>query len=323
MKKRLVLMLCLSVILAISYVLQDKKSKLPLIAIANYGPHLSLSESIEGFKEELAGEGFVENKTVRYEMRDAGFDPVVIPQMISSLKASQPKLMLVMTTPVAQVAKGKVHDIPLIFNVITDPVAAGLIHSPFQADNNMSGSSDKQDLHAFIQFAKSILPEIKRIGLLYATSEANDQALLQMMKRETERSGIQLLAIPVEQARDVSLRVQQFKNRVDLIYVGTSGPIQPSLPAIAASARKMNIPVFNVESSAVKQGLALASYGVNYRAVGRNAGKLAVEVLRGKNIREPTPIYPDVGDHKGLVNAKRARELGLIIPSDIKKAGER
>lgn len=292
-------------------------NKLPVVAIANYGPHASLDAAIAGFKEQMRAEGFTENQNIHYETADVGFDPSLIQQMLISLKAHTPKAMLVMTTPVAQAAKGKIHDIPLIYTVITDPVEAGLIKEKYKVNTNIVGSSDMQDLKAFLKFAKSILPEAKRVGLLYATSEANDIALVNMMKASAAEFDMSVIAIPVEQARDVQIRMQEFKSKVDLIYVGTSGPIQPTLPVISAEARKMNIPVFNVEAQAVRDGLALASFGVDYTTVGRNAAKLTADVLRGQEMSELTPLYPEPEDHHGLINKKLATELGITIPSNI------
>lgn len=288
----------------------------PVIAIANYGPHASLDAAIAGFKEQMRAEGFTENQNIRYETADVGFDPILIQQMLISLKAKNPKAMLVMTTPVAQAAKGKIQDIPLIYTVITDPVEAGLIKEKYKADGTITGSSDMQDLKAFLKFAQSILPEAKRVGLLYATSEANDIALINMMKVSAAELDMAVIAIPVEQARDVQMRMQEFKNKVDLIYVGTSGPIQPTLPVISAEARKMHIPVLNVEAQAVRDGLALASFGVDYKAVGKNAAKLTADVLRGQKISDLTPLYPTAEDHHGVVNQKLAAEFSITIPAN-------
>lgn len=295
----------------------DGHNKLTVVAIANYGPHSSLDATISGFKEQMRTEGFVENQNIRYETADVGFDPSMIQQMLITLKSKNPKAMLVMTTPVSQAAKGKLHDIPLIYAAITDPVEAGLIKEKYKADGNITGSSDMQDLKAFLTFAKSILPKAKSVGLLYATSEANDIALVNMMKKSAAEVDMSVVAIPVDQARDVQIRMQEFKNNVDIIYVGTSGPIQPTLPIISAEARKMHIPVFNVEAQAVKDGLALASFGVDYRAVGRNAAKLTANILHGGNITELAPLYPKPENHHGLINKKLAVEFGIIIPSNI------
>lgn len=315
-KKSLLILITVAITAAIFNL--KTKSDLPIVAIANYGPHASLNASIEGLKDEMKQQGFIENQTIRYEMADVGFDPALIPQMVVKLKNNAPKVMVVLATPIAQFAKGKIKDIPLVYSAITDPIKAGLLKDKNHADGNMVGSSDMQDLGAFLKFAKTILKNAKTVGLLYATAESNDLALLNMMNLAASIEGMNVVAIPVNQSRDVVMNMQAFKGKVDLIYVGTSGPIQPALPTIAQEAKKMNIPVFNSESQAVKDGLALASFGVDYHSVGRNTGKLVADLLKGVEVGKLTPLYPTFKDHHGIVSRKKAAELGVVIPANIK-----
>ena len=311
------LFIVLVIIAVMGFVRSHHDSKLPVVAIANYGPHSSLEASIKGFKDEMAQAGFIDNKNIRYETADVGFDPALIPQMVTSLKQHNPKIMLVLTTPIAQFAKGKIKDIPLIYCDITDPVDAGLIKEKYKADANMTGSSEMQDLKGLLQFARILLPQAKRVGLLYATSESNDTVLVNRMRSAASDLNMTVVAIPVEQARDVPVRVQQFRDKVDFIYVGTSGPIQPTLPAIAAEAKKMQIPIFNADSQAVRNGMALASFGVDYQTVGRNAGKLAAALLKGQPINILTPVYPKASDHHAVINKKEAAEFNIKIPANV------
>lgn len=292
-----------------------EKSAIPVIAIANYGPHSSLEDSIKGIKEELNNRGFIEGKNIKYTISDVGFDNSLIPQMVTNLYTSKPDVMVAMTTPVAQFAKHYVKSIPLIFNVITDPVAAGLLKQENKPDGNMTCVSDRQNLNLLLDFVKQLLPEAKRVGLLYSTAETNDLALLKMLKEATDKKNMTLLAIPIDQTRDIALRMQLFKDSVDLIYVGTSGPIQPALPTIASIADKMHIPVFNANEEAVTKNMVLASYGVNYIEIGKNTGTMIANLLEGGKIS--TPIYPAETSHKAFISRKKADYLSINIPQNL------
>ncbi|MDR1597554.1 MAG: ABC transporter substrate-binding protein [Holosporales bacterium] len=316
--------ICVAIIIATTaafYCIHKKKdqpsNELPLIAIANYGPHPTLDASIRGLKEHLSAHGYIENKTVRYEISDVGFDQALIPQMISKLRDMKPLVIVVKSTPVAQFAKGKIHDIPLVYCDITDPVEVGLIKDKSQPHENITGSSDQEDLEPLLAFAKRLLPHAKTIGILYSTSDANDAALVRMMHAAAEKAGLRVIAVPVDQSRDIPVRMQKFNGNVDFIYVGTSGPIQPALPVIAAEAHKMRIPVFNAGDQAVHEGLALASFGVNYDAVGKNAGRLVEQLLKGASIKDLPPTYPAPEDHQCVVNENVAKALNVAVPSDV------
>lgn len=318
--KHILLFIAIAILsLIIIGIFNFKKSSenLPIVAIANYGPHSSIDACITGIKEELAKEGFIENKSIKYEIADVGFDLSIIGQMLTKLQSSHPKVIVTIGTPVAQLAKKQIHNIPLVYSVVTDPVEAGLIPAADRPSDNMTGSSDKQDLEVLLQFAKKLIPNAKTVGLLRATSESNDATLANMMQTAATPLGISVLAIPVDRALDMQISMQGFKDKADFIYTGGSGVVQRAFPIIASESRKMGIPLFNVNQEAVKEGLAFASFGVNYEAVGHSTGKSVADILKGTDIKTLKPIYPKREDHKGIISRKKAAELGLSIPEGL------
>ena len=316
-KKIGALILVIFVVVTIILFSRSKQSNLTLIAIANLGPHSSLDASIQGIKNELTKNGFIEQENVQYEIVDVGFDASLIPQMITNIKSHHPRVLVTITTPVAQYAKGTIKDIPLIYSVITDPVAAGLIKESHRPEGNMTGSSDKQDLNLLLDFTKRVLDHPSRVGILYSTAEVNDLALVHMLKQAALTSHMQVVAVPIDQTRDIPMAMQQFNQKVDFIYVGGSGAIQPALPVIASESSKMGIPIFNVNEAAVKENMVLASFGVNYHQVGVNAGKLIVGILQGKSIASLPPQHPSTKDYQGFVSQKNAAKLGLHLPVNL------
>jgi len=288
---------------------KQNHNNLPVIAIANYGPHSSLNESIRGITEGLEKQGFKENHNIKFEILDVNFDSSLIMQMISKLKSSKPKIFIALTTPVAQAAKNSVKDIPIVFGDITDHVEAGLLQHAHKPEENITGASDKQDLGIVLDFIKKMLPNTKRIGILYATGESNDLALIKMMDIAAKKHGMEVVAVPIEEARDVPIRMTQFKGAVDAIYVGSSGPVQPSLPTIVAIAEEMRIPVFNMNAEEVKNHKVFASCGVSFYKVGTNISKIAAQILGGKRPQEIDPIEPKAEDHESFISAKRAAKF--------------
>ena len=297
--------------------------RLPIVAIANYGSLKDINISIDGIKSELEKNGFIENKNIKIEIADVAFDHSLIPQIVTKLKNQKPKVMVVISTPIAQFAKGQIKNIPLVFDAITDPIAEGILQSEFEPNENITGSSDRQNLDILLAFSKEIFPNAKTIGMFNLTSDVNDAFLIEMMKKSAKKFGLSIMCVPIDHVRDIPIRMQKFKGKVDFIYVGASG-LHTAMPTISMEAIKMNIPVLDSEDQSVKNGLALASFGVNYETVGRNAGKLISKILKTSeknNFNEwrdlPKPIFPKAEDHKCFVNEKLAKKFGIKIPKNV------
>ncbi|MDR2068074.1 MAG: ABC transporter substrate-binding protein [Holosporaceae bacterium] len=293
----------------------SEKQETQLVAIVNYGQIPPLLATVEGIKKELSENGYVEDKNIRYEVADIAFDHALIPQAVMNLKSHNPKVIVVISTPIAQFAKGKIRDIPLVYSAITDPVDAKLVDSPMKSVDNITGSSDMQNLKGLLSLIRKMLPQAKTVGMLYATSDCNDTALINKMRSEAAAVGMDLIAIPVDQMRDIPIRIQELKGKADLIYVGASG-LQSALAVISGEAAKMNIPVFNMEEQSVRDGLALATFGVNYESVGRNTGKLVAKLLKGAAVKDLPPIFPKMEDHSCFINKKLAKKFGIKIPEN-------
>jgi putative ABC transport system substrate-binding protein len=311
----------LRILLAIFMTATARCHDLPVVAIANYGSILEIEISInKGIKEELRRRGYVEGKTVKYIIKDVALDHALIPQMVTELAAQNPKVMVVVSTAIAQFAKGKIKDTPLVYHAITDPVDAGLIKTEDKPDGNMTGSSDKQNLDSVLKFAKSILPKAKTVGMLCLTSDSNDASLFKMMEKATGKNGMKVVMVPVDQTRDIPIRMQKLKGKADFIYVGASG-LHAAMPAIALEARKMSLPVFDSEDQSVRNGLALASFGVNYEAVGKNTGAIVAKILGGAKVSDLPPVYPTDQDHRCFISRKLAKEFGVEIPDGVEVVG--
>lgn len=289
------------------------------IGIANFGEHPQLNAAVAGFKKALTDAGYVEGKDVTYSQTHTNFDASLVPQMIAKLQAERPKLMYTVTTPVSQIAKKALagSGIPIVFSAVTDPVAAKLVPSWEAGDAGMTGATDLQDVAAVLAFTKKLLPNAKRFGVPYNPGEANDVALVEKVKAAAPAAGFEVVAVGVDNVNDIQQRIASFTGKVDVVYGPTSNLIQPAIPAVAAAARQARIPVVNADDNAVRNGVVPASFAVNYEQVGISAGKIAVEILKGKDPKAIGPWRPAYEDHAATISRKAAAAFGVEIPASL------
>ncbi|MBN9054439.1 MULTISPECIES: ABC transporter substrate-binding protein [unclassified Shinella] len=293
------------------------------IGIANFGEHPQLSASITGFKKALSENGFVEGTDVVYTESHTNFDASLVPQMIAKLQAEQPKLIYTITTPVSQIAKKALagSGIPVVFSAVTDPVAAKLVPSWEAGDDGMTGATDLQDVAAVMAFTRKLLPEAKRFGVPYNPGEANDTALLDKIREAAPAAGFEVVAVGVDNVNDIQQRIASFAGKADVIYTPASNLLQPAIAAVSAAARQAQIPIVNSDDGAVRDGVVPASFAVNYEQVGLHAGRIAAEILKGKDPKSIAPWRPAYEDHQPLISKKTLAAFGVEVPGSLADCG--
>lgn len=286
------------------------------VAIANLGPHPALNAVISGFKEGLAGQGYVEGENLVYEYKDANFDPAVVAQMITALEATDPDLMLTVTTPITQASKRAVRNksMPIVFAPVTDPVDAGLVPSWEHGSERFVGASNLQDMNLVLEFAGDLFGEVNSLGILFNPGDANDVVNISYAQAAADAAGVSLKAVSVETTNDIPVRMDALKD-VDFVYLIPSSMLQPATPAVAAAANRNGIPVVSASSAGVEEGLILATFSVSWFRVGQSAGNLAAQILGGAKPSE-LPIYrPSKEDHSIIISAKKLESTGMELPA--------
>lgn len=289
-----------------------------VVGIANFGPHPALDQAIAGFKQELARQGFAEGKEVRFVSADANFTPALIPQVLGQIEAQRPAVILTVTTPVSQAAITGVSNkgIPLVFLLISDPVAAGLVPSWQQGSARFVGSASAMDYDAVLAFAKRMFPGARKVGVLYAPGEANDVVAIKAIEVAAKKADMTLQAVSVDSTIDVPQR-SQLLSSVDFVYAIGSNLVQSAMPAVASVTDRYKIPILSAETEMIKKGVVTVSYAASYPLQGGHAGKLAAEILRGKKPAELAPIKPGQGDYLPLISRKKMKQLGKDVPPEL------
>ena len=286
------------------------------IAIANLGPHPALAQAVAGFKEQMARHGHVEGTNTKYLYSDANFTPALMPQMFSQLAGASPDLILTITTSVSQTAISAVSDrkVPLVFALVTDPIKAGLVPSWDKGSARFSGSSDLQDFDAVLAMGKRMFPHATSFSTLFNPGEVNDVVTTQLMKEAAARAGLAFTAISVDAVGDIPQRAQLMPG-TGFVYITGSNLVQSAIPAVAAVAKQLKVPVYSAETELVKTGLAAANFAVSLKSVGANAADVANQILKGTPPSQIAVVRPAPADYITTISRKKFRELGLTVPA--------
>jgi putative ABC transport system substrate-binding protein len=286
------------------------------VAIANFGPHPTLDQSIEGLKLALTERGYVEGETVTYEYSHGNFDPSLVAQILRGLEATNPDVLVTITTPITQASVDLIQNkaLPIVCSVVVNPVKAGVVPDWEHGSDRYVCSSNLQSMEVVLDFATKLLGEIKTVGMLYNPGDVADTTQLADVKAAVEKAGLALKAEGVESVNDIQNRTMALRG-VDFIYVPSSSLLQPALPAAAAAADRMGVPIINASHPPVRDGVVLASMSISWDRVGYNAGVRVAAILDGAKPSELSNHKPGVEDHSGLISGKRLAQMGKTLPA--------
>jgi len=120
------------------------------------------------FLEALRQRDFVEGRDFVLEPRFAEGQLGRLPALAAELVAQRADLIVAGGGPAAVAAKRATETIPVVFAIVTDPVALGLVASAEQPGGNITGATSLDPRQADAQFAllRRVLPGIERVAIL-------------------------------------------------------------------------------------------------------------------------------------------------------------
>lgn len=288
-----------------------------VIGVGQFAEHGSLDNCREGFMQGLLEEGFVEgeNLTVLYENSQA--DGGTASQIIDNFVAKKADLICAIATPMAQSAYSatKKENIPVIYTAVTDPVLAELANADGTPVGEITGTSDKLPVESQLEMIRTILPDAKKIGIMYSTSEINSVSAIEEYKAAAADYGFEIVESGIASTADIPLAADNLLEKVDCINNLTDNTVVSSLPIILDKAAKKNIPVFGSEIEQVRIG-CLATVGLDYISLGEQTGKMAAKVLKGE--AKASEINFEIIEEASFYgNNKVAENLGITIPESL------
>ena len=284
------------------------------IGIGQFAEHGSLDNCRIGFIEGLAEAGLVEGDNLTVIYQNAQADMGVAQQIAAQFAAKPVDLMVGIATPMAQACYNAAGDIPTIFTAVSDPVSAGFAAADSKAVGEVTGTSDALPVAAQLATIRAMLPDAKKIGILYTTSEVNSLSTIETYKSLAPDYGFEIVESGINTLADVDMAAADLAAKVDCISNLTDNTVVQGLQTVLAKASAAGIPVFGSEVEQVKNG-CLAAEGIDYVALGKQTGAMAAKVLKGETEASDMPYEVCEGANL-YINTEVASDLGITFPEN-------
>ena len=284
------------------------------VAVTAIVEHPALDAARNGVRDALAAAGYKEGENLKFVFESAQGNPATAAQIARQFAGDEPNVIVPISTPSAQAVVSATRDIPVVFTAVSDPLGAQLVKNMDKPGGNVTGLSDMSPVGEHIALIKEILPNVKTIGYLYNSGEANSVSLLAALKAEADKAGIKIVESAATKSAEVQGAARALVGRADAIYIPTDNTIISALEGAVAVAEESKLPLFTADTDSVSRG-SIAALGFNYYDVGKQTGEIVVRVLKGEN---PGDIAVKTAAGSDLViNKSAAAKMGVTLPESV------
>ena len=286
------------------------------IGVIQYMQHASLDEAYQGFVDGLAEAGYVEGENLKIDFQNASGEVSNCQQICDIFANSGIDLALAIATPAAQSAVNVFQetDVPVFFTAVTDAVGAGLVESNEVPGKNVTGTLDMPVIADQIAVIKDVLPDAKKLAILYTSSEPNSAIQADEAKLAAEALGMEVIIQTSSSSNDIPQVISSVVGSADAIYIPSDNAFASAMATVNHAAVENQIPVFCAVEAMIAEG-GIATTAIDYYELGKQTAAQAVRVLNGESASE---IAVETQKECALVvNKTFAESVGVEIPQEM------
>jgi putative ABC transport system substrate-binding protein len=268
--------------------------------------------NVMAFRQRLATLGWVEGRNLRIDIRSLAGDVARAPAYAAELLGMAPDVLVSRSEPALRALMQLTGSIPIVFTVVSEPVANGFVASLARPGRNVTGFASAESVIGgkWLELLKEVAPRTARVAALLDPETAGNETFWRAIAAAASTSGVEVVRAPVRVEDNVE-EVIGAAGRVDGLIVVPSVVVQRLRNVIVAVAARRGLPaVYAFRNFSVGGGLM--SYGIDANELLRQAADYADRILRGVRpgdlpVQQPTKF-------ELVVNLRTARALGLAIP---------
>lgn len=290
---------------------KDTDGKSYAFGVVQLVEHPALDAATQGFQDAVK-EKFGEDK-VSFDVQNAQGEQNMCSTIVNNFVSANVDLILANATLPLQTAAQATGDIPILGTSITDyGTALGISDWKGTTGMNVSGTSDLAPIDEQAALLTEIVPDAKKVGILYCSAEPNSKYQAQLFAEEMKKKGIETKEFTAADSNEIQTVTQNAVEECDALYIPTDNTMASNTQIINNITLPAKVPVIAGEQG-ICEGCGLATLSISYYDLGYETGEMAYDVLvGGKDISTmEVKTAPKVTK---LYNASIAKELGVNIP---------
>jgi putative ABC transport system substrate-binding protein len=307
-----------ALLLAVSFPLHaQQRDRIGRLGFLGFNDPVSTKEFVGAFRAGLRELGYVENQNIIVEYRWAEGKPERLPKLAAELVSLKVDVIFAAAAPSIQAAKSATKTIPIVFEMLADPVSAGFIDALAKPGANLTGIAGlAPELSGKrLELLKEVLPRMAFVTLLANPTNPNFDSVLKESEKAASALKLRLQAIEVAEPGGLSAAFAQMtKQGADALSVVPDSMLFAQRKAIANLAAQKRLPAVYGMSGVAEIG-GLMAYSPNQQEMWRRAATYVDKILKGAKPGDLPVEQP--AKFEFVINLKAAKQIGLMIPPNV------
>jgi len=269
---------------------------------------------VAAFRQSLEKLGWSEGKNIQIDYRFTAANRERTESFAKELVALQPEVIFASSTLPAAALQRESRTIPIVFGIVSDPVASGFVASIPRPGGNLTGftSLEPSVSGKWLGLLKEIAPHVSRAAFIANPVTMPYDLMMRSAQTLAPSIGIDLVPIRVATAADIQREIESFaleRNGGLVVAADTTTAVHRDV-IVSLSARHRLPAVYGERIMAVAGGLL--SYGTDFADLYRKSASYVDRILRGAKPAE-LPVQAPT-KFELVINLRAAKALGLTVP---------
>jgi len=267
----------------------------------------------------LAESGFIEGLDAGgYDIHLAKYpvnrDFNLLQAAITALQKDPVDLIYVFGTTATKLVLSEIRETPVVFNIVTRPVEAGIIADWESSGNNATGVSSMVPISHQLETLRKVI-RFSRLGIIYNPLEQNSIIQRDLTAELADQLHFSLHEFKLSAEEEITHQLENIGAKVDAVFLPSDSMVKILGGKIMTVLNRQKIPTLSAIEDMVEKDSALIGLVPAYYQLGRLAARKAQLILQGK---QPSEIPTDTLDHFNItINMNTARQIGVNIPTSI------
>jgi putative tryptophan/tyrosine transport system substrate-binding protein len=278
---------------------------------------------VTAFRQGMEKLGWTVGRNLAIDYRWGAFDVEPARLAAEELLRLAPDMIICGGTPATQALRQATRTIPIVFAIVAEPVAQGIVASLAHPGGNVTGFSYLEPTVGakWLELLKELAPHITRVAFVFnPDASPYNLPVYQLISAAAPKFAVEAIMVPVRQPAEIEPVMTKLGSEPGsgVIFPGDAFILTNRKLIIELAARQKLPAIYGIPNTA-DEG-ALMYYCVDIVDQYRQAVAYVDRILRGAKpadlpVQQPTKFQM-------VINMKTAKALGLTVPLTLQVAAD-